>query len=140
MRPRGVTLIQMLVVLSIIGILLAISAPSLGGFINNSRANETAATLAAGLRVAGGQSLSRSEGITVSVTDGGNSITWKNTAATFTEKRVLPYNATITGVTPAGDIVFTGRGLPLQQYTLALKQGNLNRTVVLLVTGKVVVP
>lgn len=139
MRGQGFTLLEMLVVMAILGILLAIGAPNLLGFINNSRANAAAADLAAVLRQAGGRALSLSERITVSLTDSNTAVTWKNVAGTQSGKRILPYNAAVTSVTP-GNIAFSGRGLPVEQYRLTLKTGNATRTVVVLVTGKVVIP
>lgn len=140
MRRQGFTLLEMLVVLAILGILLALAAPGLLGYINNVRANEAAATLAAGLRQAGGAALARSETITVSVTDGAHTISWKGATDAAAITQPLPHNAAVTGVTPAGTITFSGRGLPTEQYTVQLKARDVTRTVVVLVTGKVVVP
>lgn len=137
---QGFTLLELLVVLAILGILLAMAAPGLLGYINTIRANEAAAALASGLRRAGGAALSRSVAVTVSVTDGGNAIAWKAAADAGAVTQPLPYGAAVTSVTPAGAITFSGRGLPTEQYAVQLRTRTVSRTVVVLVTGKVVIP
>ena len=137
---QGYTLIEILVVLGILGILLGIGFVSLIGFMNRTRAGEAAAELASGLRAAGSRALTTSEGVTVNFIDAGRTLSATNAANTKEDRRTLPNDAVVTATMPGGPIVFSGRGLPVQQYSVTLSAARQQRTVVLLVTGKVVLP
>lgn len=140
MKTQGFTLMELLIILGILAILLAISAPSLFRFLQNTRANEAASTAAAGLRQAVGNALTRSEEVTVSLADSNTALAWSNAGGTLKQKTVLPHAGVFTTIQPSSTITINGRGLPTEQYTLTLKTADVTRTVILMVTGKVTTP
>ena len=50
--PQGFTLVELMITVSVIGVLAAIAYPSMTALINNSRAQAQASELAAGLQQA----------------------------------------------------------------------------------------
>lgn len=140
MKQSGYTLIEVLVVIAILGILMGLSSWGLMGYLAKSRARETAEATAASLREAVNTALSRSEGITVKPTADNKGMNWKNGSGAVNINAVLPNDGVIMGIVPAEDIKITGRGLPLKQYKVNVKAANIDRTVILMITGKVVLP
>jgi type IV fimbrial biogenesis protein FimT len=58
-RPRGVTLIELLVGISILSLLLVVAAPGLGEWLANTRVRNTAEALSASLQQAKGEAVAR---------------------------------------------------------------------------------
>src|SRR5690554_8074375 len=70
----GMTLIEILIVLGILGILLALAAPSLGGYIQRLRFNESARTFSEALLQARDTATRNSMGVRVVAAS--DAITW----------------------------------------------------------------
>lgn len=138
-KTQAYTLIEILVTLSVMAILMAIALVTFMQYLDSARLNEAAQTVVETLRRAGSAALSRSEGYTVAAS--GSALTWQKATDSVAQTQALPNGATVTNLTPAGPIQFSGRGLPTVQYTLTITtQGGRTKKVVLLPTGKVVLP
>ncbi|MGJ7490971.1 pilus assembly FimT family protein [Variovorax sp. ZT4R33] len=67
-RPRGFTLIEMMVTITLLAILLALAFPAMNGWVRNSRVRTVTDTLQNGLRLAQAEALRRSRQTVFSLT------------------------------------------------------------------------
>ncbi len=68
-RHRGFTLIELMVTITLMGLLLALAAPAMMSWIRNSKIRTTAEGLQSGLRQAQAEALRRSRQVSFSLTD-----------------------------------------------------------------------
>ena len=129
----GFSLLELLIVLAVLAVLLGIGGVYLGGFIAEGRLNESAEELGATLRHVGDVAITKSEEITLSVSN--STLTWTDGTGTVLGSRTLPNGATAT---PAGTLRFSGRGLPVTGHAFKVAQASGSRTVHLLPTGAVI--
>lgn len=134
-QGRGFTLIEMLIVLAMLGILGAVTALSVQNYVKTLRANETARALANYIAQARDRALERSEAMSILLS--GNDVNIYDTAGHLVRQGHLPYQASAT---PTTTLRFGGRGLPDRQYVFEVTVGPKTRKVVVLTTGKVVLP
>ncbi|MCS7059505.1 MAG: hypothetical protein NZ849_04110 [Meiothermus sp.] len=137
---RGLSLVEFLAVLLVLGTLLAVGGVGLTAYLQNSRLNQARAELAEALRQVGNRALTESRPYTVRLTLGSSQLSWSNSegpAGSLT----LPHGVRVTSVSPSTTVEYVGRGFPLSQYRIELQLGSRPpRPVVLLPTGKVVTP
>jgi len=138
---RGFSLVEMLVALAVLGVLLAVGAVGLLGYLETTRLNEARQEVATALRLVGNRALSESQPYTVSVHSGTPArISWAREGSTNELGSVtVPHNVQVF-VNPNGPMRYVGRGFPVRQYELTLTRGSRSATVVVLTTGKVVTP
>ena len=138
---RGFSLVEMLVALAILGVLLAVGAVGLLGYLETTRLNQARQEVAAALRLVGNRALSESQPYTVRVRSGTPArISWARAGSTGELGSItVPHNVRVS-VSPNGPIQYVGRGFPVRQYVLTLERGSRSATVVVLTTGKVVTP
>jgi len=138
---RGFSLVEMLVALAVLGVLLAVGAVGLLGYLETTRLNQARQEVAAALRLVGNRALSESQPYTVGVHSGPPArISWARAGSTGELGSVtVPHNVRVS-VDPDGPMQYVGRGFPVQQYVLTLERGSRSATVVVLTTGKVVTP
>jgi prepilin-type N-terminal cleavage/methylation domain-containing protein len=144
MRRAGLTLIEVLLVLAIIGTVAGIGILSLRNYLNNQTLQQAALETAGLLSRVAGRANNESQAYSIQVTPGSGTLTWQPDSDTANARLVttgLPSGVTVQGVVGDGSnqIRYTGRGLPLQQYELTLAYKGLTRRVILLATGKVIV-
>ena len=138
---RGFSLVEMLVALAILGVLLAVGAVGLLGYLETTRLNQARQEVATALRLVGNKALSESQPYTVRVRSGTPArISWARAGSTGELGSItVPHNVRVS-VSPNGPIQYVGRGFPVRQYVLTLERGSRSATVVVLTTGKVVTP
>lgn len=141
---RGVTLLEMLVVLAVLGILLAIGALNLSRAAEQRRLDEAARTVGETLRRVGDDASKKSQRITLSLSADNTTLSWED-EEDVVRSQSLPEGATVTigqlgleGGSGSTDIVFLGRGFPVQGRTFTVTRNGENRVVNLLATGTVV--
>nr|WP_233498316.1 hypothetical protein [Meiothermus sp. QL-1] len=130
---------EFLVALVVLSILTPIAAVGLVRYLEGQRLNQARMELAEVLKQVSQRALTESRGYRVDLAVGGGSLSWSSSDGPL-GSRTLPHGARIVSVSPAGPIQFAGRGFPLSQYRIELALGNRSRSVVLLPTGKVVLP
>ena len=138
---RGFSLVEMLVALAVLGVLLAVGAVVLLGYLETTRLNQARQEVATALRLVGNRALSESQPYTVRVRSGTPArISWARAGSTGELGSItVPHNVRVS-VSPNGPIQYVGRGFPVRQYVLTLERGSRSATVVVLTTGKVVTP
>ena len=141
---RGFSLMEMLVALAILGVLLAVGAVGLLGYLETARLNQARQEVATALRLVGNRALSESQPYTVRVHSGTPGtparISWARAGSTGELGSVtVPHNVRVS-VNPNRPMQYVGRGFPVEQYVLTLERGSRSATVVVLTTGKVVTP
>ena len=67
-RQRGVTLIELVVTLALLGIFMAMAAPSFSNWLQNSRIRNTATALSAGIQLAKAEAVARNTGVRFQLT------------------------------------------------------------------------
>ena len=132
-RSAGMTLIEVLIVLGILGILLALAAPSLTNYVQRLRFNESVRTFSESLLRA--RDTATRSSVAVEVVAAGGTVTWSN-AATGAQlgRSEIPNGATLDSDTT---IEFSGRGLPVRQVEFVLSDANHSGSVWLLPTGAI---
>jgi prepilin-type N-terminal cleavage/methylation domain-containing protein len=98
---KGVTLIEMLVVVTIIGLLLAVVAPSFGSGIDSIRLNGAADSLVAFLNAAQNASEGRQTVVEVSIERAERRIITRSNSSVFNRTYQLPEGVSIAEVRPA---------------------------------------
>jgi hypothetical protein len=107
--------------------------------MTRSQLNQATEELAGLIKRVGGQALSNSESHYINVPIG-NTLTWGvGTSGSGDQTFKLSYGA-ISNCSCAGTLNFGGRGLPSTQYNLTLEHRGKVQPVVVLLTGKVVIP
>ncbi len=132
-RDAGISLIEILIVLGILGILLALAAPSLGGYIQRLRFNESARTFSEALLQARDTATRNSMAVRVVAADG--AITWFDQAeGSQLGRAALPNEVQVE---ESVTVNFSGRGLPLAQAEFRLANNRHSGSIWLLPTGAI---
>ena len=76
MAQRGLTLLELLMGIVLLGIVAALAAPSLGAFIDSQRRQDTAQQLTSSLRMARAEAILRNQPVVVQANDGNWSKGW----------------------------------------------------------------
>lgn len=115
LRARGFTLPELLIVVTVLGVLLAAGLPAFGEFVRNQRVKTASFDIFSSLVVARSEAITRNASVTVSPTGGAWTNGWSVTDSGGTVLRTMGAvpNVTITG--PAGgpaptSVVFRGSG------------------------------
>jgi type IV fimbrial biogenesis protein FimT len=141
MRERGFTLIEALVVLSIVAVVMAIGAPNLSFLIGSMNARSASFDLIADLALARSEAIKRNAPVTVEPLVAGNwAQGWRVTAgaATLRQREALPAALTVAG---AANVQFrpngrTGADTTDTNATWAITSSNATpRCVVITPTG-----
>ncbi len=138
-KTRGFTMIEILIVIAVLGVLLSIGALVLGPMLRQQRLNEATRTLGETLRQVSDLALNNSQEYTLK--SNSTTLSWYDEANTLRGTQALPYDLTITTVTPSGDIRFSGRGLPRGTGVLfTIGSGAKTRNIYLSPTGAISYP
>ncbi|HXM44275.1 MAG TPA: prepilin-type N-terminal cleavage/methylation domain-containing protein [Bryobacteraceae bacterium] len=97
---RGVTLMEMMVVLAIIALIVGVSAPSTIAGLENIRLAGAARSVAAFMNVAANRAERRQQAIELSISIKENSVTMRSPEAAFMKKLNLPPGITLQAVWP----------------------------------------
>jgi type IV fimbrial biogenesis protein FimT len=113
-RHQGFTLLELMVVLSILGIMLAVGIPGFRDFISNQRAKSASYELITSLMMARSEAVKRNatvkvEPVTANTWTSGWNVTVVSSSATLQNQDTLN-GLTITG--SAASITFSGAGRP----------------------------
>ena len=100
-RSRGVTLMEMLVVLAIIALIVGISFPSTLAGLENVRLAAGARSVAAFMNVAANRTERRQQAIELSFSVKGNAIAMQSADGAFVKKLALPSGILLRAVWPA---------------------------------------
>lgn len=148
---RGFSLLELLVVVAVLGILLAITALGSRGYIEQLRFNEASATFKTTLERVRDEARNQSQPVVIQLSGstlrwgtpstglaaGPVSVTLSGSAIDEELGRVtLPNGVEATG-SPSSTVMLSGRGQPFNQTVYTVAKGKRNRTLTLLVTGKV---
>jgi len=108
-RADGFTLIETLVVVTVLGILMAAGLPAFGEFVRNQRVKNASFDLYSTLVQARSEAISRNDRVTVTPATGGWANGWSITDAggTLIRRQDAMSNLTITG---PGSITYYGSG------------------------------
>ncbi len=124
-------MIEVLIVIGILGILIAIAAPNLTGYIQQLRFNEGVRTFSESLLQAR-DSATRSS-LTVRFVATGDTVRWFDGDVQLGSAR-LPNGTAVEGTTT---VELSGRGLPMGQTQFQLSDANHTGNVWLLPTGAI---
>lgn len=139
-RTKGVTLLEMLIVIAVIGLITALAGVGFNRYLQTVRLNEATRVVGDTLRRVSDQAITESRRLVVKAADissDGAEIVWYADDEVV-GRQVLPVGAEVTAVTPGQDISFMGRGLPERGAVLTVTRGEQSRDVRLLPTGMVV--
>jgi len=128
MRDRGFTLIEALVVLSIVAIVLAIGAPNLSFLIGSMNARSASFDLIGDLALARSEAIKRNAPVTVApLVDGDWSRGWRVIAgaATLRQREALPTGLSVAADTEWDDGVVFGRNGRIEADTAAAAAANV---------------
>lgn len=140
---KGFTMIEMLIVLGVIGVATTFGLINFRSYLLANQNRQTIEELSRILKEVREKAITTSQGYKVTVTTGASAkyVTWQATDVADTPKTVtLPYGNISSFDDTDGKIDFTGRGLPDKQYVIETTYGGKVRKLVLLPTGKVVIP
>ena len=132
-KTAGLTLIEMLIIIGILGILLAIAAPNLTGYVQQLRFNEGVRTFSESLLQAR-DSATRSS-IGVRFVASGDTVRWYDEVSAVQLGSALLPNGTV--VEAPTTVELSGRGLPIGQTEFQLSDANHSGSVWLLPTGAI---
>ncbi len=142
-QELGFTLIEMLIILTISGVLLSIAGLTLTNYNQNLQLAQATQTLDSTLRLISNEALKESRELTLdepSLATG--NLIW------MIDTEVVGQVAMPSGVTvsvsnkelTSTDVSFSGRGLPNQQATFTVNKGSKTDSIILLATGLVIHP
>ena len=103
MRPaaRGVTLMELMVVLAIVSLMVAIAIPGTLAGLENLRLSTGARSVAAFMNIAANRAERRQQAMELTVAVNENSLTMRSADAAFIRQLALPPGITIQAVWPA---------------------------------------
>ena len=134
-RRQGFSMLELLIVIAVLGVITAMAAVSLQNYMKALRASESARGLANAVTQARNRALKQSSAMSVELA--GNVVKLYDAGGALVREAKLPHRARVA---PATTVHFTGRGLPDQQYVFTVTAGPKTRKVVVLPTGKVILP
>src|SRR5690554_5970194 len=124
-KATGITLIEILIVLGILGILLALAAPNLTSYVQRLRFNESIRTFSESLLRA--RDTATRGSMAVEVVASGDSLTWTDVSAgSQLGTTTLPNGATLDSTVT---VEFSGRGLPQNQAEFIISDSNHSSSV-----------
>lgn len=136
-RHDGFTLVELLIVISIVSVLLSVAAFALNNYIQTVRFNQALRTVISSVEAATNEAVTQSRGVTLSRSSNRKTLTWSS-GNTQLGTVTLPHNVIIANQIPSGDIVISGRGLPSQQYRFVIRKGTVRQDLFLTPTGAVI--
>jgi prepilin-type N-terminal cleavage/methylation domain-containing protein len=131
---QGLSLIEIIVVLAVLGILLSIGGFMLNAYLQKLRLEEATRVTGETLRRVSELAVTESQGMVATVTT--NNISWKEAQTNVNRGNIpLPPNATLAASTAT--INFSGRGQPEFPETFTVTLNGKSKTVYLFTTGAV---
>lgn len=134
MNVRGFTLVELMIVVTIMGVVLAVSAPAMSRFAGNWRLNGAAANMAMVMRSARGSAVSKDVDVVFTFDDAQGQYSYLedtngNGDADAGERQssvqTLPPGITIDDYTvPQTSVTFNGKGATADGGTILMKRGN----------------
>lgn len=147
-NAKGVTLMELVVVITIIGISAAVAIPNMGPWLAKQKLNTTARTMATHLNLARSRAIQGNENVSVifSTASNGYRVT-SASAGTIVPQTTLPSNISITDVSlSSGDSTtgFTSQGIALSSGSIKIRSSRLpsnqnSRTLNITVGGGVTI-
>lgn len=145
-RPRGFTLVELMVTVAVLAILAAIAAPSMGALIDNSRLQSASGETVAALQLARAEAVRRNSRVTACAASVGTDcvasasrlvVFWREPdGGTETVREVtLPAGVQVSG--PANGVVFRPSGITDDDVDLPVTKGQKSRCVTVMVSGVV---
>jgi type IV fimbrial biogenesis protein FimT len=114
MRPRGFTLVELLVVVSLIGLLLAAGGPALGSYISNAKLRTVAEQMRDGLRQARTEAIRRNTPINFVPGGTGWSVVLpaagQDAAVTLASRTAYANEDTLVATASTTQVAFNGAG------------------------------
>jgi prepilin-type N-terminal cleavage/methylation domain-containing protein len=135
MKRAGFSLMELLLVIAIVGVLAGLGTSSFQRYVRSLRVQESTQKVAHFVQQARNRALKQSEAYLLHVS--GSELKLYDTSGTLVKEVTLPNGATVA---PAGTLLLTGRGLPVQQQAFTVHVQGRSKRVVVLPTGKVVIP
>src|ERR1700722_1257381 len=96
----GVTLIEMLAVVAIIGLMAAITVPAVSSGIDSLRLNAASQGLVAFFNTGLSRAERRQQGVEITISKADNTLSMRTTDASFLRQMVLPDGVTIERILP----------------------------------------
>jgi prepilin-type N-terminal cleavage/methylation domain-containing protein len=137
---RGFTMLELLIVISILGVLLAIGGWTGSGYISQMRLNEANQIAIDAIAKISNDALKQTRQLTLSIENGNSRFVWREGAVVVGQQN-MPNGSTVAiqAQQNAGTpLRFTSRGIPNQQVTFRVTRGGNSRNFTLLVTGLVI--
>ncbi|HSW17649.1 MAG TPA: GspH/FimT family pseudopilin [Ramlibacter sp.] len=139
-RQRGVTLIELVVVISVLAVLASLAGPSMSRLIASQRVKTTASDLHLALMKARSEAIKRNVSITVEPSTGTNwSSGWSvKNGATVLDANAAPTAATITPSATTAAVVYRydGRSTTAVQFVVSATSSTVSRCVSIDSTGR----
>lgn len=136
--PKGFSLLELLVVLTIMGLVLAMAVPRLVAIYDRELLSEQAYIIEEDLRWLKAQARASGEDASFKSQGDGYSLSVKKNGTTESKKRdLLNERMTISASSFGGQIIFKPRGTAYYKCTLTLRLGSQKRTVVVNNLGRV---
>ena len=132
---QGVTLVEMIVVVAIIGIMAGISFPAVSTGLDSIRLHSAADSVAAFLNSAMNRAERRQEVIEIVVNPKNNQIALYSSAPGFTRTLEMPNNVTVAGNDARHVFLLPGGSFPQFSVELANTKGSRKRIAVEPITG-----
>ena len=113
-RTTGFTLVELLIVMTILGIMMALGIPSFKNFIGSQRAKTVSSDLVAALLMARSEAVKRNADVTITPLTANTWTSGWNVAsgATTLQAQAAMDNITFTSPTSTASVTFKGTGRP----------------------------